>query len=172
MGMRRIDYIRATAGFLHDEGIRGSNPITSPYRAEFGILPRDEIVRILRKLPEGDTRTNKLKDTIVFCDIETHLRIRWTGKLGRLSRYMEGRHEFTPKTLRRISRMLLLLERGQVVKRDWKIIYLDEPTKKPDIVMRVHIGDTGKPTIVRVDALPVVKQMPKLFQSFTLPGER
>ena len=73
-----------------------------------------------------------------------------------------------------------MLENGQMVLDGNKLVVLEQPTKKPETVMRLQFveqkmagGRIGiRPTIVRGDQIPVAKVMPKLFRDFTLPGDR
>jgi hypothetical protein len=74
--------------------------------------------------------------------------------------------------LRRLSRVLMLIESGQLVKRDGKMVLLDEKDVPPMLRFRVCVAPDGRATIGRGEPLQIPRKMPRLFADFRLPGEK
>ena len=155
----------------------------NPYEDEFGILPLSEMQRILNKIRRRGVTGRVRGNVLTMTDVQREARLVCHRPLQFISdgKPLAGlpynvRPVRTP--LRRLSQFLIRFERGLVVKRGGKVVYLDEPEegKKPDMVYRVSLAEDSRgnirPTIVRAPPLPQVHQMPKLFTQFKLPGAK
>ena len=144
----------------------------NPYAEEFGILPRDELSRILKKYRSDSTSSpNKL----TLNDIKRECSLLHNGMFHHIVAntpvfQVKPIYRMGPHRLRRLSRFILLAERGYIVKRGGKILYLNEPEPVvQDKVYRICFTDRGRPTIIPGKSAPTPKQMPRLFTEFAKP---
>lgn len=166
--MNRIDYIRATA-HVPRNGVKSARGV-NPYDSDFGVLPAPEIQRLLRKVRDTKGRRNF---RISMSDVSREASI----EIGHLYNFLYGRptREYVGHVpLRRLSRFLMKFENGTAIKHYGRVIYREEPTKKPDIVYRVDLSGLGRPnagpTIVPGMTPRAPRQMPKLFAQFARLG--
>lgn len=167
---RRIDYIRKAAYVPRIAPI-GENP----YRKEFGVLPLNEIQRLLDNHIKTERRRGRTKgDPISMVDVSREAGLDKGGdNVQVISQIRDGDlGKIGHVRLRKLCRVLLMLESGLLSKVDGKMVYADAPTKKPDMAFRVCLGRDGRATIMRGEAAPVPKQMPRIFSDFKLPGAR
>ena len=178
--MRRIDYIRQTKSVPRN-GLNAP-PGQNPYDAEYGVLPYGEIMRLLDKhIP---IRPNRLRKKAAERDLIITQKdlFKYMGRVeeGLFADFRRGDDSKLGRIrLRKLSRILLQIESGQLVMRDGKLTLTEPETEavapwKPDMVYRVVLetGPRGvlRPTIVPGAPREAPKTMPKLFQSFKLPG--
>jgi hypothetical protein len=171
--LRRIDYIRATAQ-MSRTGITAP-PGNNPYEGDFSIMPLDEIRRILSKYHQskkGRQKQMTITNIARAAGLTSGDEISGTGRQQLLHIIRGEPHRLGRKTLRALTRVLLQIENGTLVKIDGKLVHQVAPTKKPEMVFRVCLGPDGRATITRAPAPPAPKQMPKLFADFRLPGEK
>ena len=177
--LRRIDYLRQTAG-VSSTGLNAP-PGENPYAEDFGVLSYPETMRLLEKHAQrahGNLRA--LAYTITRTDIAklAGLTDGPESKLGQADfiAFCKGnQNALGRKRRRQLSRVLLMLESGQLVKRDGKMVYLqphEVPPTAPMHRFRVCIDGEGRVTIARGEPLAAPKQMPRLFADFRLPGEK
>lgn len=190
--MRRIDYIRATQS-IHDHGPPKGN---NPYAERWGILPIDEIRRLVAKL--RSVKSNR--DTVGITDMVNETNLKRFAKLdimldptvadeplgeggmmtGAINPQYKGYTRTGPVVLRRVSRWLAAWDNGMVVKKNYKITYLAEPpknpdgtlVKKPDHVMRLYFDTDGRPRMGFASQIQAPKTMPKLFQKLETLGRK
>lgn len=128
------------------------------------MLPLSEIARILRK-HKGVFGRNREASVIRIADIHRELKM-LDGELNRIVNGKPTLRKLGKVKLRQLSRFLLKLEAGYIVKRAGKIVYLDEPMeiKKPDILFNVLFSPHHRPTI-RIGQPPVtLKVLPNIFK--------
>lgn len=176
--MRRIDYIRQVRRSPR-HGL-GTPEGDNPYEEDFGILPDREITRILKKHVDTQHRGPTKKSAMSMSDVVRATGVGNTAKtVAELRKITQGeKHTLGRRTLQNISRILLHIESGQLVKRDGAMVYL--PPESPEVAekarqnmtsFRVCIAPDGRVTIARGTPLSAPKQMPRLFADFKLPGE-
>jgi hypothetical protein len=174
--LRRIDYVRQTQS-VPKNGLNAP-PGNNPYAEDFGILPYNETIRLLKKLPRGSKKL-EFQNVITIADVHKYV----TPKHPEIFRaFMKGNENAIGRRVRRrLSVLLRRIEAGQMVKLYGEMMTYEEsgakgspPEKKPEMVYRVSLetGPGGKlrPTIVRSEPLQPPKQMPRLFMDFRLPG--
>jgi len=177
--VNRIEYVRLNTR-RHREG-------ETPLSEEFGILPRAEMLRILAKYPprprrgarkKGDTSVC-LKNIAVAASISpTDLKAYIEG--GALPE-RDGKANLGRLRLRKLSRILTMLENGRMELRNCKLVALsDEEVAEsvpagstpaapppPRHVIRLRLDeDTGRP-IISVGGPPAApRTMPSWFAGF------
>lgn len=173
--MRRIDYLRQNLS-VPQTGLNAP-PGENPYVDEFGVLSYPECRRLMAKIPVNPPTAGHLfANTITHKDI-----VRYLGDTNgkRYRDFRDGNPNAIGRNKRRLlSRLLLEIESGHRVKRNGVLEFVpDPPPKKPDMMYRVELTQSGPKQaltvrIVRGEPLPVPKQMPRLFADFKLPGAK
>lgn len=174
--LRRIDYLRQTAS-VPRTGLNAP-PGENPYDVEFGVLPYSEIIRLLDiHIPIG----TKLKVAERGKRITRNALFAYMGRLNeqKFAAFRRGgRDEFGRVILRKLSRALSQIDAGTLALRDGKLTHVEAPAGAPPrkrgmtFTLSLETGPRGvlRPTIRPGAPLEAPRQMPKLFQSFKLPG--
>jgi hypothetical protein len=146
----------------------------TPYSDEFDPLPMDEIGRLLRQFRTGRKggSMKRYSNVITIADIERETKLHHTA----LQCIMENRplpqnkdtKYFGRKRRQKLSRWLLKASCGMIVKRDGKIVYLEEPTKPMPVVRRVSLG-LGGPTLTTGTQHETPRLMPRFSDLFKVP---
>lgn len=145
--------------------------MTTPYSEEFDMLPMEEIRRLLlrHRKPRPIGGNLRYENEITFVDIEREVAIsrtalRWMMD-GKDFRKLKNTAYFGKKRQTRLSRWLIKEACGMIVKRDGKIVHLNEPTRPMPIVRRVSLGLTG-PTLTKGVQIAEPRAMPKFMDIF------
>ena len=147
----------------------------NPLTRDNDILPSAEIRRLLAKCRaplqgKGNDGRFKCAETITMTDVAREAQIACRSRLFRLAKN-DPNCDLGPVPLRRISRFLTRVEHGLVAKCDGKIVYLNEPTRKPDHVLHVVLTKAGA-RLQFGAATPIPKSMPSFFKDFKFPKRR
>ena len=161
---------------------RGTTPSggDNPYADEFGVLSYPEMQRILAKYPParrgnpGIAGAEKVYVSNIAQEAGLGSGKTGTGSLAQFRAFCRGNPNALGRKRRRaLSRILMMLESGQLVKRGGKMTYLphDHPSvAAPVATYRVCLGPDGRATITRGEPPPAPKQMPKMFSEWSLPN--
>lgn len=146
--------------------------MTTPYSDDFDPLPMEEIGRMLRayRSPNKGGQHDRYHDKITMNDVEKEVRIHHLALVamseGRPLPKIKDVSYFGRKRKQKLSRWLVKAACGMIVKREGKIIYLQEPTKPMPIVRRVAIGGLSGPVLTRPEQLAAPKAMPSFMDIF------
>lgn len=143
--------------------------MTTPYSEEFDMLPMEEIRRLLLRHRKPRKLANVYQNEITFYDIEREVAIsrtalRWMMD-GKDFHQLRNTKYFGKRRQTRLSRWLIKEACGMIVKRDGKIIHLNEPTRPMPVVRRVSLGLTG-PTLTKGVQIAEPRAMPKFMDIF------
>ena len=143
----------------------------TPYSDEFDPLPMEEIGRLLRaykhKLVGG--KHDRWANIMTMTDVERETKIHHLALVAMADNRPLPKIKdvafFGRKRKQKLSRWLVKAACGMIVKRDGKVVYLDEPTKPMPIVRRVNLGVSG-PTLTAGTQLETPRLMPRFMDLF------
>ena len=172
--MRRVDYLRQAARSPSKSGLNAP-PGENPYAEDFGVLPDNEIMRLMNKhFTRGQGK--KTGD-----DPSMHAVFRRIGRLGehRWAAFKRGDGTaFGREVKRRLSTMMQQIDSGRLRMVDGELVLFDEPLvpEKPKMVYRLNLevsthGPAKGMLAPRIQPAGFVKpppQMPRLFKDFKL----
>jgi hypothetical protein len=142
--------------------------MTNPYEAEFGILPIEEMRRMLRPYRRPKILGPKYPNEITLNDITKLTKIHRTQVRAILDNkppHPSCKCTFGKTLRRRLSRFLLRAACGMIEKKDGKFIYHNEPTKPMPVVRRIALGVDG-PKMLPGKQAEVPRSMPKFVDLF------
>jgi hypothetical protein len=165
----RVDYIRQM-----DDG-RVKTPGENPYREEFGMLERNEMMRLIHRhaVPsKKHERKQRGDNRITWHDLTAMAEIR---EINSLMTYIGGDSKaLNRREKQRLSRILQLIDSGKITMIEGEPVVLFEPKPMPQEhqyhLRMVPDGRGGmRPTITpgRPEKMEV---MPQFFRDFKLPG--
>lgn len=185
--MRRIDYVRRLdASVARAADAPGEK---NPYAEGFQILPAKEVLRLLDLYvparPKQRRKTAAERDKFITSkDL-----FRYMGRMDeqKFAEFRRGNLEILGRVLlRKMSRVLTQIEAGVLVMREGRLVLLapdtgDEPVPprpaRAAMTFRLQFQTLGtgpravlRPTITPGRPAEAPKTMPKLFQTFKLPG--
>jgi hypothetical protein len=148
------------------------NPCANSSMEASWSLPQSEIRRLLTKCRSHEQARGSAgrflpADGITVSDVARECGIPCRSRLHRLLRG-ERKCDLGPVPLRRLARFLTRMEHGLVVKRDGKIVYLSEPTRKPDHVFGFVLTSAGPRIVWRAQTL-APQSPPSIFVDFKMP---
>jgi hypothetical protein len=137
----------------------------NPYADEYPLIPIEEIAAIVKKYKLKRGRYSG-KNAIGILDIARETKVRKLFFFCIMKGVMPPKHWnicFGKVRHRRVSRFLVKLESGMVKKENYKIIYLDEPTRPMTPIRKVSLGLNGpklmKPDNVKISLMPSFKDV-------------
>lgn len=144
----------------------------TPYSDDYDPLSMEEMGRLLRpysRLPRGTGFGPKYPNQIAMLDVERETKIHHLALLAIAeNKPLPKIHDvkyFGRKRRQKLSRWLVKAACGMIVKRDGKILYLDEPTKPMPVVRRVTLGLNG-PTLTKGEQMAKPEKMPNFLDVF------
>lgn len=165
----RVDYIRQMADS------RVKVPGENPYGDDYGSMPYSEMVRLTNKHMYRPAEGERLKKTDNrITPIKMALLAKINGGPKTLNAYLYGdRKALNRQEAHRLSRILTMLDNGQLVMIDGGPVLLFKPKPMPkELVYRVSLQTDARgnlrPGITSMEP-PKLHVMPPMFRDFKLP---
>jgi hypothetical protein len=170
--VRRIDYIRQTASIPRN-GLNAP-PGENPYAVEFGILSVADTLRlwdkhITFKSVKGSRDTNQGKRLISKAMLMKYMK---PFDVQRLNTFLGGDvHGLSRASRRRLSRVLLQMEAGQLVLESGRLVLYPEvepPKPAMTYAVKLEVGAHNRLAVKLTPGAPATapKQLPNLFRAF------